>query len=174
MQRSRALATSNRAILTMMMASMLLILSACGFKFRGLGEEVSFKSLYVQGSTLALSRDLTRKIRSNGVKIVDSIEEADLALDLINEINEKRIMSLSGGGLVREFELNYRINFRIRDPKNPLWGPVQTVSTRRDYSYDDTNLLAKDQEEARLNSDMRNDAIRELMRRLSAYKPANQ
>jgi len=174
MQRPRVLAMSNRVILTMMMASILLILTACGFKLRGFGEEVSFKNLYIQGSTLGVSKDLTRTLRSNGVKIVESLEEADLALELVSEGNEKRIMSLSGGGLVREFELNYRINFRIRDPKNPLWGPVQTVSTRRDYSYDDTNLLAKDQEEARLNSDMRNDAIRELMRRLSAYKPANQ
>ena len=83
-------------------------------------------------------------------------------------------MSLSGGGLVREFELIYLLNFRIREASNPIWGPLQTIRNRRDFSYNDNALLGKVEEEERLNADMRQDAIRELLRRLAAVKPAAQ
>lgn len=148
-----------------------LALSACGFQLRGM-TELSFKNVYIQGSTLTISQDLKRLFRANGVQIAADAESAELLLELLNEVNEKRILSLSGGGLVREYELNYRVNFRTREAANPIWSQVQSVQARRDFSYDDKVLLGKGEEEARLNADMRNDAIREVLRRLTAIKPA--
>lgn len=156
---------------TVIVVLLTFIISACGFQLRG-AADLSFKHLYIQGAKLTLSKDLERQLKTNGVKIVDQAEDAELLLDLMNETSQKRIMSLSGGGLVREFELLYFLNFRIREASNPLWGPVQTIRGRRDFSYNDNALLGKAEEEARLNADMRNDAIRELLRRLTAYKPA--
>lgn len=148
-----------------------LALSACGFQLRG-AADLAFKTLYIQGGKLSISRDLTRTLKSNGVQVVEKSEDAELLLELLSESNQKRILSLSGGGLVREFELIYLLNFRVREAGNPTWGPVQTLRGRRDFSYSDSALLGKAEEEARLNSDMRNDAVRELMRRLTAIKPA--
>lgn len=150
-----------------------LVLSACGFQLRGTAD-LSFKNIYIQGTTLSISRDLTQSLKTNGVKVVETIEQADMLLELLGETNEKRILSLSGGGLVREYELNYRINFRTREPATPLWSSVQTVQTRRDFSYNDNALLGKGEEEARLNADMRNDAVREVLRRLTALKHTSQ
>lgn len=147
-----------------------LVLSSCGFQLRGVAD-LSFKTLYIQGSKLTISRDLSRSLKSNGIQIVDKSEDAELLLELLSESNQKRIQSLSGGGLVREFELIYLVNYRVRHPDSPTWGEVQTIRGRRDFSYSDSALLGKAEEEARLNNDMRNDAIRELMRRLTAIKP---
>jgi LPS-assembly lipoprotein len=47
---------------------------------------------------------------------------------------------------------------------------VQTVQARRDFSYNDIALLGKADEESRLNADMRQDAVREVLRRLTAIK----
>ncbi len=148
-----------------------LLVSACGFQLRGMAE-LSFKNLYIQGATLSISRDLKQSLKTNGIQVVENAESAELLLELLNEINEKRILSLSGGGLVREYELNYRVNFRTREPASPTWSKVQTVQVRRDFSYDDKVLLGKAEEEARLNTDMRKDAVREVLRRLTAIKPA--
>jgi LPS-assembly lipoprotein len=115
---------------------------------------------------------LARNLKTNGVQVVQNAEDAELLLELLSESNQKRILSLSGGGLVREFELIYLLNFRVREASSPTWGPVQTLRGRRDFSYSDSALLGKAEEEARLNADMRADAIRELMRRLTAIKPA--
>ncbi|MGZ8258491.1 MAG: LPS-assembly lipoprotein LptE [Methylotenera sp.] len=146
-----------------------IVLSACGFQLRGI-TELSFKNLYIQGGTLSISRDLKQAFKTNGIKVVDSVEDAELLLEMINEINAKRILSLSGGGRVREFELNYSVSFRTREPASPTWSAVQTVQARRDFSYNDNALLGKLDEEAMLNSDMRKDAVREVLRRLTAIK----
>ena len=170
MQNSRLHLTSLSSI-SIFMLIITLMLSSCGFQLRGKAD-LSFKNLHIQGSKLSILKDLKRTLDTNGIKVVDNVESADMLLDMVGERNEKRILSLSGDGLVREFELNYSASFRTRAPADPLWSKVQMVQSRRDFSYNDNALLGKGDEEARLNADMRNDAIREILRRLSAIKPA--
>lgn len=146
-----------------------LTLTACGFQLRGI-TELSFKTLYIQGGTLSISRELKQTFKTNGIQVVENAANADLLLEMISETSEKRILSLSGGGAVREYELNYHASFRTREPANPIWSAPQTVQSRRDFSYNDNALLGKLDEEAQLNTDMRSDAIREIMRRLAAIK----
>lgn len=160
---------SKKLSLISLLVLLLAILSACGFQLRGMAD-IAFKSINIQGSTLSISRDLTRLIKNNGVKIAEKADDADLLLELMGETNEKRILSLSGGGLVREYEIGYQVHFRTRLHSNPTWSQVQNVQMRRDYSYDDKLLLGKAEEEARLVADMRTDAMHEIMRRLSAIK----
>lgn len=158
----------NNALISLVLLASLMI-SACGFELRGV-TDLSFKTIFIQGGKTSISKDLQRTLINNGVKVVDKQEDAELILELMGETNQKRILSLSGGGVVREFELLYTLNFRLRDSKNPLWGEVQSIRGRRDFSFSDSALLAKTEEESRLRQDMANDAIRELLRRLTAYK----
>jgi len=147
-----------------------LALTACGFHLRGL-TELSFETLYIeQSSANSIEKELKRNLTSNGVKIVGTPEQAELQVNLMGESTQKRILSLSGSGKVREYELLYRVSFRVKETASPTWGEVQNVETRRDYTYDDSLLLAKEGEEARLYNDMRSDASREIMRRLSVLK----
>ena len=147
---------------------MILSLAACGFHLRGLAD-LSFQSLYIQqSSAVSIINDLKRSLTTNGVKIVTVPEQAEMQLDLMGENTDKRILSLSGSGRVREYELIYRVTFRTRVDSGQTWSAPQTIETRRDFTYDDTVLLAKQAEETRLYNDMRSDASREVMRRLSA------
>lgn len=144
-------------------------LAACGFQLRGVAN-LSFKSVFVQGSNLSITRELQQSFKTNGIQVVNRVEDAELLIEMLNETNEKRILSLSGRGVVREYELNYRVSFRTRDPASETWSAPQTVQARRDFSYNDNALLGKLDEENKLNADMRSDAVREIMRRLSAIK----
>lgn len=157
-----------RLVLTLSLASTLL-LSACGFQLRGM-TELSFKTLYIQGSAPNISREMKQSFKTSGIQVVESAKDAELLLEMLGETYEKRILSLSGSGLVREFELNYAVKFRTRESASPTWSAVQTVQSRRDFSYDDKALLGKADEEAMLVSDMHKDATREVLRRLSAIK----
>ena len=145
------------------------VIAACGFHMRG-AADLAFNNLYIKGSA-SISKDLISALKTNGVTLVKEPEEAEMILDLMSEGVEKRILSLGGSGSVREFELFYRIKFRVRDASEELWGPEQMIESRRDFSYLDTELLAKSYEEAMLYEDMRRDATRDLMRRLVAQKP---
>ena len=148
-----------------------LMLSACGFELRG-AADLAFKSIYIQGPNYTVSKDLRKALAINDVTIVNNAKDADLLLEFLSETYDRRILSLSGRGRVTEYELLYNLNFRIRDAGSELWGPVQTIEGRRDFSYDDTQVLAKSYEETRLREDMQADAVREIMRRLTAQKPS--
>jgi LPS-assembly lipoprotein len=150
-------------------ALLLASLVGCGFHLRGTSD-VSFDSIYIQGNPLIISKNFKKSLATNGVKVLESAEGAELLLETVGEESEKRILSLAGGGTVNEFELYYRVHYRTKAANAPLWSPVQTVEARRDYTYSDANLLAKQGEEKRLNENMQQDVISNLMRRLSALK----
>ena len=51
------------------------------------------------------------------------------------------------------------------------YGEPITVMTRREFSYTDSQVLGKEQEEQLLFRDMREDAATQIVRRLAALKP---
>ena len=148
---------------------LLAAVTSCGFQLRG-AANIAFDNIFIQGSTLTISKNLVKSLELNDVKVLPSADNADLLLELMGEESEKRILSLSGSGLVNEFELFYRVHYRTRQASAALWSPVQTIEARRDFSYSDANLLAKQGEEKRLNENMQADVLSNLMRRLSALK----
>src|SRR5512144_1605115 len=81
-----------------------LALSACGFHVRG-DTQLPFKTLAIvggEGSSLVV--DLRRTLRGNAkVTIVDRPDQADATLYIVTNQNDKNILTLSGGGRVREF-----------------------------------------------------------------------
>lgn len=148
------------------------VLAACGFHLRGTAD-LSFSTIHIQQhGASAISKNLQRSLKSSGVQILPTAEGAEMQLELLNEDTRRQILSLSGGGKVREYELIYQVTIRLRQASEELWSAPQTIEARRDYSYDDTQLLAKENEEARLYNDMRSDVTREIMRRLSSLKAA--
>lgn len=152
-----------------LLVALITLTAACGFHLRGIAN-LPFTSVIIQGSAPGISSQLSEYLEVSGVKVVTVAEQAELQLEFLSEANEKRILSLSGRGLVQEYELFYRVNFRMREPGSALWGPVQTIERRRDFSYDDTQVLAKQLEEVQIYTDMRNDVVRELMHHLAAQK----
>jgi LPS-assembly lipoprotein len=154
---------------TLFYAILIASLASCGFHLRG-ATDISFNSIFIQGNTLVINKNLNKTLRSNDVKVLSAPEGADLLLEMVGEESEKRILSIGGQGTVNEFELYYRVHYRTKRASAELWSPVQTVEARRDYTYSDANLLAKQREEKRLNDDMQADVISGLMRRLSALK----
>lgn len=163
------LSNINATLCTLCFVVILATLTSCGFELRGVAN-IAFESIYIQGNTLTISKNLVKSLKVNDIKVSNSAENADLQLELMGEESEKRILSLSGDGLVREFELFYRIHYRTRQTDAALWSPVQTIEARRDFSYSDANILAKQAEERQLNENMQTDVLSNLMRRLSRLK----
>jgi LPS-assembly lipoprotein len=75
---------------------------------------------------------------------------------------------------VNEFQLRYRVSLRAYDLKQNTWIPAEEMMIRRDFSYDDTKILAKEAEEALLYQSMRSDMVQQIIRRLSRSKPVPQ
>jgi len=145
-------------------------LAACGFQLRGRAN-LPFETLYVEGGSPAFLADLKRAININsGTRLLPSSAGAQAILQISGENREKRILSLSGAGRVREYLLVYRMEFRLHDGRGLDLLPRQTLELRRDMTYDDTLVLAKESEELLLYQDMQKDVISQILRRMNAAK----
>lgn len=167
----------NRRLLCIALASTAM-LSACGFKLRSsvLGNDLPFKSIYLAfPETSSLGNELRRNIRGSGeLTIAQTPEEAEAILEVTSETREKTILSLNSQGRVREYALHYRATIRVRDNKNVVLLAPTTISLKRDISYNEAQVLAKEAEEAMLYRDMQSDLVQQILRRLAALKPVTQ
>jgi LPS-assembly lipoprotein len=148
-----------------------LALAGCGFRLRGTAE-LPFQSLYVPGANTGIGLDLKRHIEAGtGAKVVDTPAAADAVMVFTQEAREKEILSLTSTGRVREFQLRYRVGFRVHDSKGTDYVPANVIQLTRDVTYNDAEILAKEQEEQLLFRDMQADMVQQILRRLAAAKP---
>ena len=149
-----------------------MLLAGCGFQLRGVAD-VPFESLYLPNATSGIALDLKRNIQAGTrVKVVDDAKGAEAVMHFTEETRQKEILSLTGTGRVREFQLRYRVGFRVSDNKGGDFVPQNTIILTRDITFNDTEILAKEQEEQLLFRDMQSDMVQQIMRRLATAKPA--
>ena len=149
-----------------------LVLSGCGFQLRGTAD-LPFNTLYMPGATGGIALDLKRNIQSGTrTTVVDDAKKAEAVLDFTQEYREKVILSLAATGRVREYQLRYRVGFRVHDGKGGEFLPASTVQLTREVTFNDTDVLAKETEEQLLYRDMQFDMVQQIMRRLAAAQPA--
>lgn len=146
-----------------------LIISSCGFHLRGM-TEISFKTISLEGKELSFTKNLKKVLSSNKISIVSLTENPELRVELLSEETEKRILSLSGQGLVREYEIFYRVRYRIKTLISETWSQENILESRRDFTYSDSNLIGKEEEERQLNESMRNEAVTNLFNQIQIVK----
>lgn len=158
--------TAPRFFLVTLLA---LVLSACGFHLRG-DVSLPYKTIYFAlPANSVLGAKLKLNIRSGkGTEITDSEKEAEAVFRQILEKREKIILSINSQGRVREFQLRLTYIFRLVDPKGQDLLPLNEIVMVRDLSYDDANVLSKEQEEFMLWDDMQQDLVQQVLRRLQA------
>lgn len=160
--------TQRHVIYWFSMLTLSVMLTACGFHLRQ-PSPIAFKTVQIKGTTL-INTALKKLLIEQGVKVVTDAEEAELQLELLKEENEQRILSLSGTGVVREYELYYRVQYRTKLASEATWALPLVMEGRRDYTYNDANLLAKQAEQKLLTDSMQTDVLNGIMRRISALK----
>ena len=149
-----------------------LLLSACGFQLRGTAA-LPFDTLYLPPTTTpGVALDLKRNIQAGTrTTVVDDPKKAEAIFEFLQEAREKHILSLAATGRVREFQLRYRVSFRVHDGKGGEYLPLSALVLTRDVTFNDSEILAKDSEEQLLFRDMQFDMVQQIMRRLAAAQP---
>ena len=169
----RAVLSPESSVVVIAILLIAVTLSSCGFRLRGQAA-IPYKSLFVETSGYsAFANDLERAILSGSeTKIAQNRGDAQAVLKIVGESKQKIILSLSTGGKVRQFELRYQVAYRLTDIAGQDLAPPGEILLRREMTYDDTLVLAKESEEAILYRDMAIDAVQQMLRRLSVAKPA--
>ncbi|MEO8509507.1 MAG: LPS assembly lipoprotein LptE [Betaproteobacteria bacterium] len=165
MQRSR---NGLRAAAVIALAT---ALGACGFHLRG-NADYPFATIFVNApSAPPLAIELSRTIAAaSKTRILDNAVGADVILDVPIVIDDKDVLSLSSGGSVREYQLVKRVQFRLHDKEGNDWMPAGEIVIRRSYTFNETQVLARDLQEARLLREMQTDAVQQVIRRLQASR----
>ena len=149
-------------------------LSACGFQLRK-APELPFKTLYSNiAETSLFGQLLKRNLKSIGnlevISDVREIERADVILEILQELQDKVILSRTSTGTVREFNLRLRVNFRLRNRSGDELIPETEIVQEREISFSETAALSKEAEEQLLYRDMRSDLVQQLIRRIAAAR----
>lgn len=165
--------TLVRAVAALLAAA---VLAGCGFQLRGSNGQYNmpFQSIWLafpEGSPLGT--ELKRNLRAgDSVRIESDASKAQALFDVMSESRGKSILSLNSLGRVREYSLSYTLVFRVRDANNrELLAPTE-ITLRRNIAFDESQVLAKESEEALLYRDMQADLVQQILRRLAAIKPA--
>ena len=147
-------------------------LASCGFRPAG-PPKLPFQSLYISAPAYSsFAAELKRYIASGSQgHLADDPKQANAVLDILNEVQETQILSLTAAGRVAEYQLRYRVSYRLRDNANREWIPPSEILLRRDLTYDDQAVLAKENEMSLLYQAMKEDAVKQMMRRLSRAQP---
>jgi LPS-assembly lipoprotein len=149
------------------------LLAGCGFHLRG-DVTYSFTSLYINSPpNMPFAADMRRALSGGGTTLVDTATAAQVILDLPSVVDDKQVLSLSGGGRAREYLLTKRVNFALHDSSGRDWLPAGEIVIRRQFTFNESEVLAREAEEAKLLKEMQSDAVQQIMRRLqSAKQPA--
>ena len=151
------------------------LLGGCGFKLRA-PQNYTFQTIAIQpgpGGPLAVE---LRRSFGNTVKVLplnEPLANAQVVLDILQELREKTVVSTNSSGQVREFQLRIRVRFRVRTPQGAELTPDTEILQQRDISFNESAVLAKEAEEGLLDRDMQSDIVQQLMRRLAKVKLDN-
>ncbi|MCE3000356.1 MAG: LPS assembly lipoprotein LptE [Betaproteobacteria bacterium] len=157
--------------LSSVLVLLVLLLGGCGFQLRGTAT-LPFDTLFVQAApTSQFANQFKRAVTfGSTTRLVGAQKDAAATLVLVTELREKNILSLSGTGRVREYQLRYRVAYRLIDRKGVEVAPAAEIVLNRDFSFNDNETLSKESEEALLFRDMQADAVQQLLRRLQAAR----
>ena len=145
----------------------LVLISSCGFHMRGL-TKTSLSSIDLEGKKLSIDNDLRKVLKLNQVEIKK--EGAEFQIEFLNEQFEKKLLTLNSRGLVSEYELFYKIYFRVKNSSADKWSEENIIEIRRDYTYSDANSIGKEEEEKQLKRAMYDEAIQNLFRQIELLK----
>lgn len=177
--RASALARGSALVL---LAALVALLgpAGCGYHLRGAGVDLSeLPPILIQGGKAdGVKPQLRRILTTSGVRQVEDPGEAGFMIRIEGEQLRQVAISVATDAKIREYELVYSVTYDVLDPASgEAVQPTRSFVLRRIYSYDDTEILGKEEEREQLEESMLSNAARRILRDLYTaeirrHKPA--
>lgn len=138
--------------------------SACGFHLRGSYDlPFEMQSIYLEGGSPILREQISTQLHNSKSQLAENLSSAGIVIKLFDEQFIRRSVSLSERGKTNEYELLYHLEYEVATPKDVILLPRQPLEIRRDYYNDQQAILARDNEESVLRSEMTQHVVRTLL-----------
>ncbi|PHS67824.1 MAG: hypothetical protein COB23_09995 [Methylophaga sp.] len=163
----------QRYLLSLFVGVSLIALAGCGYHLRGAAPLIdSLKTMYIQGVNLreGLGFELKRGLKRNDVNVVTDYQEGSAVMTVLENRIERRVLSVGPDAKVSEYELHGQVKFSVSDGEGKVLIDSQQVEARRDYQFDQDQVLGKDEEDRFLREQLNKQLVDSILRRLSALK----
>ena len=165
----------RRAMLGLIATAPVSGLIACGYRLRGM-VDLPFKVIAITGNpSPPLRADLqTAILTGTDAKVAINPKDADLILEITNDINGREILAYNSNGQVSAYRLNIRVGFRAYDLAGAEVVPESEIYMTRDMDFSVTTVLATDVQIQQFLGLMRRDLAIQILRRVSAAAKSPQ
>lgn len=151
-------------------ASIAMLGAGCGFQLVGSGNlPPAMQSTYLESVEMRSEfyESLSTVLRQRGLNLVDSRAAAGARLIISEDSSGQRVLSVTARNIPREYEVFYAVTFSLETDGKALIEPEVLVA-RRNYTYDETEVLGKEREESILRRALAEDLARRVVRRIEA------
>ena len=133
--------------LNIILISISLVLSSCGYSMRGaINIPSSVKTVSVTSSSYSeLVNIINSSLVSSNIETLRSKDNNIHRIAVLSEKFDRRQLSINVSGRVNEYELIYTVNFELKAPGKDA---VQDqITLYRDYSFDENNIMGNSDRE---------------------------
>ncbi len=147
-----------------------LLLAGCGFQLKGaVSLPADVKTIYVatNDELSPFSVELRRALDAAGATQAASASDADAVIRVAQDRTGRRVLSVSARNTPQEYQVYYVLGYSIERGEQQAVAP-QEIEVSRSYSFSESDLLAKDREEAILREALARDLADLVVRRLAS------
>ena len=151
-----------------------LLAAGCGFRLQGAATlPPTLDSVYVAvpDTLSSFAVELDRALERAGAQRAASPGEAEAVIRVRMDRSGRRVLSVSARNTPQEFEIFYRVEYAIERGGSEVVAP-QRLELTRNFSFDESQLLAKDREQEILRDAMARDLADLVLRRLESLPAA--
>ena len=146
------------------------LLSGCGWRLQGttrLSPVMATTYVETDDRFTDFNRALRERLQASGARLTTRPEDATAVVRIIHDQSGQRVLTVSARNTPEEYEVFYMIEYSVNGRTEELIAP-QKIELTRDYSYDETTVLAKQREQAVLREALARDLAGLVVRRLAS------
>lgn len=151
-----------------------LFLTACGWQLRGGLDTSSLDSVYVSGAGLGstMSGYIVDRLRSQGVNITNSRNQAQYHIQIQDEKFSQRTVSIGSNARAAEYLLSQELTIKVADSADNILIPELTLRAERNMDFDEEQVIAKAAESDIIRKELQEEIVRQLVDRLQHLNTA--
>ena len=156
----------KRVVVTLLVA----VVTGCGFHLQGrqpMPEAFSFTYIDTKDEQTDFVQDLRKALIASGSKVIRTQGSSGATVTVHEDELTERILSVSARNIPTEYELTYRVKFSVTANGKTLIDDEE-ISATRDFSFEESQLLAKEREQEILREALARDLVALVMRRLAS------
>lgn len=147
------------------------LLVSCGYQLRGYTRiPVELQVLYIQTDQpySAFTQTLEPTLQRAGFQLVESPQQADVTLQILEESRRNQIGAISASTQTRQYLLYSTVRYQIKDSSGNVLIEPRSVTVSRSFIVDANQILGSTSAEITLEQEMREELAQRVITELAS------